>query len=328
MKIIKKLLVITLLSSILSQAQVTETPVKLEDALLWEISGNGLQKSSYLLGTMHTVEFSFMFDSIPGMRKVLSAVEQVATEIDMVALDSIRRKIPYVSDDCFLMPSDTTYSMLYSAKDFFYVDSVLSAGNARYAERTPVFWQDIYVSYNLRLRSSKQKKKNMTMDYFVLLSAHQNSKKTFFLETIEEIANKDKKAHISRYKAGLKEQAAKLLFILKNTDMIYNIYDHLDSIYRVRKLSQFNYEDLIKKSVAVASNGQITELDTKANYFQNEHNSILVKERNNSWMLKIPELINQGSTLIAVGAMHLPGNAGLMNQLRKMGYNVKPYPCR
>ena len=67
MKIIKKLLVITLLSSILSQAQVTETPVNLEDALLWEISGNGLQKSSYLLGTMHTVGYSFL-DAIPGLQ--------------------------------------------------------------------------------------------------------------------------------------------------------------------------------------------------------------------------------------------------------------------
>ena len=64
------LLIIAFLSSILCRAQVAEESVKLEDALLWEISGNGLQKSSYLLGTMHTVEFSFMFDSISGMQKV------------------------------------------------------------------------------------------------------------------------------------------------------------------------------------------------------------------------------------------------------------------
>ena len=162
------------------------------------------------------------------------------------------------------------------------------------------------------------------MDYFVLQFAHSSSKKTFFLETIEEIANKDKKAHISRYEAGLKEQASKLLFILKNADMIYNIYDQMDSIYRARKLSQFNYEDLTKKLVAVASDGQVMEFDEKANDFLNKHHSILVKERNNSWMLKIPALINRDPTLIAVGAMHLTGDVGLINQLRKMGYTVKP----
>ena len=141
------LLIIAFLSSILSQAQVTKTSVKLEDALLWEISGNGLQKPSYLLGTMHTVEFRFMFDSIPGIRKVLSAVEQLAAEIDMQAFDSIQRKTPTISNNYFLMPSDTTYSMLYDAEDFSFVDSVLSSGNARYAERIPAFWQNIYSRY-------------------------------------------------------------------------------------------------------------------------------------------------------------------------------------
>ena len=317
-------LIITFLSSIFGQAQVTETSVKLEDALLWEISGNGLQKSSYLLGTMHTVEFSFMFDSIPGIWKALSTVERVATEIDMMALDSIRKKAPTISDDYFLMPSDTTYSMLYNAEDFSFVDSVLSSGNARYAERIPAFWQDIYVSYNLSFRNSKQKKKEMTMDYFILLSAHQNSQKTFFLETIEEIANRDKKAHFCRYEVGLKEQASKLLFILKNANMIYNIYDQLNSIYRARKLSRFNFEDLTKELVTVASNGQVTEFDPRKNDFLNEYKSALVIERNNAWMLKIPALINQDPTLIAVGAMHLTGDLGLINQLRKMGYTVKP----
>ena len=109
----------------------------------------------------------------------------------------------------------------------------------------------------------------MPIDYFVLQLAHSSSKKTFFLETIEEIANKSRKAHISSYKADLKEQASNLLFILKNTNLIYNIYDQMDSIYRARKLSQLNYEDLMKKLVAVASNGQVTEFDTKKNYFLN-----------------------------------------------------------
>lgn len=171
------LLVAAFLSSMLSQAQVTETPSKLEDALLWEISGNGLQKSSYLLGTMHTVEFNFMFDSIPGIRKVLSAVEQVATEVDMMASESTLNKTATLPADYFLMPPDTTYSMLYNAKDFAFVDSVLSSGNARYAKRIPAFWQDIYLSFVIY--NPEKIKKETSMDYFLLLIAHQNSKKTF-----------------------------------------------------------------------------------------------------------------------------------------------------
>ena len=323
MKIMRKLtlLIIALLSSILSQEQVTETPVKLEDALLWEISGNGLQKSSYLLGTMHTVEFSFMFDSIPGMRKVLSVVEQVATEMDMMALDSIRRKTPTISNDYFLMPSDTTYSMLYNTKDLAFVDSVLSSGNPRYAERVPAFWQNIYSRYIVYNRI----KKDNCMDYFLLRLANTSSKKTYFLETLQDIVDNNKNGNMSEYEVGLKEQASSLLFILKNTDMIRNGYNLLDSIYRARQLSRLSFENLTKELMAL--NGQVTEADFNKSYLD-EYKSKLIKERNDAWMLKIPVIIYQGSTLIAVGAMHLPGNAGLINQLRKMGYNVKPYPCR
>lgn len=319
------LLIIALLSSILSQAQVTEAPVKLEDALLWEISGNGLQKPSYLLGTMHTVEFRFMFDSIPGIRKVLSAVEQLAAEIDMQAFDSTQRKTPTISNNYFLMPSDTTYSMLYNAEDFSFVDSVLSSGNAHYAERVPAFWQNIYIRYNIYNRI----KKESSMDFFLLRLAHHSSKKIFFLETIEEIASKNEKVNISKYKValkeyevGLKEQASSLLFILKNAGMINNAYKRLDSLYRARQLSCLSFENQMTEFME--SNGQVIKADLEECNFQNEYKSKLINERNDTWMLKIPILISQGPTLIAVGAMHLPGDVGLINQLRKIGYTVKP----
>lgn len=311
------LLIIALLSSILSQAQVVETPVKFEDALLWEISGNGLQKSSYLLGTMHTVEFSFMFDSIPGMRKVLSAVEQLAAEIDMQAFDSIQRKTPTISNNYFLMPSDTTYSMLYDAEDFSFVDSVLSSGNARYAERIPAFWQNIYSRYIVYNRIKKEN----CMDYFLLRLANTSSKKIYFLETVQDIVDNNKNSNMSEYEVGLKEQASSLLFILKNADMIRNGYNLLDSIYRAQQLRRLSFENLTKELMAL--NGQVTEADLNKSYL-NEYKSKLINERNDAWMLKIPILISQGPTLIAVGAMHLPGDVGLINQLRKMGYTVKP----
>lgn len=314
------LLVATVLSSIFIQAQVKEMPTKLDDALLWEISGNGLQKSSYLLGTKHNVEFSFILDSISGIRKVLSSVEQVATEIDMMALDSISREMRSTPDDYFLMPADTTYSMLYDAKDFSFVDSVLSSGNARYAERIPAFWQEIYLNYNLYY-NLKQIKKEASMDYYLLLIAHQNSKKTFFLETLEEIAVKKREASSFLYKMNLKAQASDLLFTLKNISMICSVNNRMDSLYRTQKLSKFNFESLIKELAAPYA--QITDLNLENNTILN-YSSIMIKGRNDAWMLKIPALINQGSTLIAAGAIHLVGKLGLINQLRELGYTVKP----
>lgn len=50
----------------------------------------------------------------------------------------------------------------------------------------------------------------------------------------------------------------------------------------------------------------------------------LLEDRNNNWMKQLPGLMREQSLFVAVGALHLTGNKGLINQLRSQGYNVKP----
>ena len=49
--------------------------------LLWKVSGNGLEKPSYLLGTMHLAPAA-MIDWIPGMDEALENCEVVIGEKD------------------------------------------------------------------------------------------------------------------------------------------------------------------------------------------------------------------------------------------------------
>ena len=69
----KKLLMIlaAMMISLASNAQV-----------LYKISGNGLKKPSYLIGTIHVIKGSFL-DTIPGANRVIDEVEQVYGELDM-----------------------------------------------------------------------------------------------------------------------------------------------------------------------------------------------------------------------------------------------------
>ena len=53
-----------------------------------------------------------------------------------------------------------------------------------------------------------------------------------------------------------------------------------------------------------------------------ERNKLIFDERNNYWMKKIPDLIEENSCFIAVGAGHLGGERGIINQLRELGYTV------
>ncbi len=50
----------------------------------------------------------------------------------------------------------------------------------------------------------------------------------------------------------------------------------------------------------------------------------LIKGRNDNWMKILPGLINDESQFIAVGALHLARPDGLVAQLRKIGYTVTP----
>ena len=55
---------------------------KAETSLLWKISGNGLEKPSYLFGTHHLVPVSFL-DSIPAAVTAFEETDQTVGELDM-----------------------------------------------------------------------------------------------------------------------------------------------------------------------------------------------------------------------------------------------------
>ena len=58
-----------------------------------------------------------------------------------------------------------------------------------------------------------------------------------------------------------------------------------------------------------------------------EENEILITGRNKAWMKKIPALIAEKPTLIAVGAAHLVGEEGLISLLKAQGYTVEGVKC-
>lgn len=58
--------------------------------LLWKVSGNGLQKPSYIFGTHHYAPLTVL-DSVPQIRQVQNDVEQVCGEVDMLNTRDLTR---------------------------------------------------------------------------------------------------------------------------------------------------------------------------------------------------------------------------------------------
>ena len=53
-----------------------------------------------------------------------------------------------------------------------------------------------------------------------------------------------------------------------------------------------------------------------------EENAEMLDIRNKEWVTQLPELMKLNSCFIAVGALHLPGENGLIQLLRRAGYKV------
>jgi uncharacterized protein YbaP (TraB family) len=54
-----------------------------------------------------------------------------------------------------------------------------------------------------------------------------------------------------------------------------------------------------------------------------EQEHALINARNERWLKKLPDLMAGKSTFVAVGCMHLVGEAGLLAGLEQAGYTVE-----
>lgn len=69
---------------------------------------------------------------------------------------------------------------------------------------------------------------------------------------------------------------------------------------------------------------EIEKLFKDSEFGMEEHQDILLNDRNKNWVKQLITLMQNQSVFTAVGAAHLVGKEGLINLLRKEGYTLKP----
>jgi uncharacterized protein YbaP (TraB family) len=58
--------------------------------------------------------------------------------------------------------------------------------------------------------------------------------------------------------------------------------------------------------------------------YRPEEIKLLLDDRNKNWIMQLPGIMKEQPAFIAVGALHLAGENGLVALLRKQGYIVTP----
>ena len=100
-----------------------------------------------------------------------------------------------------------------------------------------------------------------------------------------------------------------------NSDFFKNIKD-FENAYKRQDLS--GLEKRKKEQIDMISGDS-----SLSNIMIDQTMYFLIRERNFSWIEKIPKLISNQPTMIGVGACHLYGKDGLISLLRQRGYKLE-----
>lgn len=291
-----------LLGSCQSQKSISSGEVKpaadvvkpLENALLWEISGNGLTASSYLFGTIHIIDKEDYF--LPeGTLSALDVSEQVVFEIDMTEMNDVSKLMPMMNKA--FMDNDVTLKDLLSAEDYTVVkDHFKEIGLPLFfLEKIKPMFLTVFASGDMKpsdLQSGAIKSYEME-----LAEMAQNSGKSIGgLETIEY--------QISIFDSiPYKAQADMLVESIKGQKVGDDQFDELVALYKAQDVA-----------------GLYNAMQGDENIIQYE--DVLLVQRNKNWIPVMGEMMNKGRSFFAVGAGHLGGANGVIQLLRESGYRV------
>ncbi|MDO4736476.1 MAG: TraB/GumN family protein [Bacteroidia bacterium] len=266
--------------------------------LLWKISGIGIEKPSYILGTHHAVPFTYC-DSIPGLMKAFDQVDYVIGEFDMVKMGEMTPSLMHNMQKMMMMPADTTLLSLFNVEEKELLDAYLKktvgAELQMFSAMKPM---TIMVTVQNRiLMDIIPDIASMTgMDKYMQTLAASKGKSVGGLETMDYQMN-------LLYGSSLEEQADALLEMARGGNS-KELMTELTAVYKSQDLDAL--WDVFKE--------QMTGYEYDA----------LVSVRNQNWKKQIVELLPAQSSLFVVGSGHLPGEKGMINLLKKAGYKIKP----
>ncbi|MDL2255617.1 TraB/GumN family protein [Parabacteroides sp. OttesenSCG-928-K15] len=283
-----------------------QTKSPFNGALLWKVSGNGLEKPSYVLGTLHLFSESFV-DSIPGLRSVMQEAQQVVGELDMLDAASMQAKMMQAA----MLPEEESYKKLLSEAEYARLDEGLKkfigmgldqVGGFKPGMLAPMISIVLYTQVDPSFNPATF----VGIDTYVQQVAKEEGKPIVGLETVED------QIFVLFDAAPQRIQMESLLCALENMDNgVEEIRDFIES-YRTADLNKIydaSYSD---------------EASNPCHTYSIASKPELLDKRNARWMEKLPRIMAEKTSLIAVGALHLVGEEGVLYQLDKMGYKVEP----
>lgn len=256
-------------------------------SLLWEVSGNGISKPSYLMGTFHMI-CSKDFEIKPKVTKALENSDNLILEInytDSKEMAAMQK----------MLMSDQKISDQLSPKELKELNAILLEYGTTLQNVNSYSPQALYSLISTKAIPCPQTEVKM-YEIELLKKALQNKKHIGALEKVDD------QSHAIGGAYTLKDAISQL--------KMGNEY----AILAQKMVESFKKEDL-----------QTLDRLVKDKRFMNkDQEKMMLTDRNKNWTEKMPEMMKNQSSFFAVGSAHLLGDNCLINLLRTKGYTVNP----
>ena len=270
--------------------------------IFYKIEGKDLSAPSYIFGTHHLAPLS-VIDQVPGCRDAFDSVKQVVGEIVMT-IDQMTLAMqmqPYM-----IAPTDSTLSKLFTPEELKVVDDEFQkwAPMPGMSVQMLDMMRPMVLTSMMSIGMVQKELPNYNpaeqLDLYFQSSAKESGKDVKGLETPEF------QAKVLYTTVPIAEQAKAVLNLAKDPKESLEKSAKLNELYLAQDLD--GLLELTNTDDEDSDEGAFMEA--------------LVDLRNANWIKELPEIMKETPSFIAVGALHLPGEKGVIEGLRKAGYTV------
>jgi uncharacterized protein YbaP (TraB family) len=285
----RRLLPASMLVVLLLLAGICQAGTDRSHGLLWEISKPG-QGTAFLFGTIHSEDAAVVELPAP-VRQAFDASSSVVLEI-LMDTDAMQ-----YSSSIMLMLDGRSLADVIGPP--LYEQATVALATRGIPEPVLNRMKPWAAAVTLSMPAPVT---GMVLDMVLYQDALQQDKKVYGLETIQEqLALFDSMPEV--------DQVTLLKDALDRFPELDALHAELLAVYRQRDL-----DGLLAINKASMQTGDVR--------FACEFQRRVIDERNHRMAERMQPYLQQGKAFVAVGALHLPGDEGLLNLLEQQGYTV------
>ncbi len=261
-------------------------------SLLWEVSGNGLAKPSYIFGTMHLLcaDDAHLSDQLTS---VIQQADEIYFEIDLDDLGEL-----FNGASMGIMQGDTTLSQLLTPEEFSRVKDFFDTHGLAMQFNLLQNMQPMLIG-SLVYQAVLPCEQTDGMEMAIMQVAHENKKEIKGLET-------------AAFQVSILEQ---IPYIKQAADLVNSVDSIGAGTTQIEEMIELYKNQDIDSLLAYSLKNDVGDSP--------EIQDKMIYQRNQNWANLFPQITKDKQILIAVGAGHLGGEKGLLQLLKGMGYTLR-----